>query len=216
MIDVIWKPFQIDPGTAVAGESFDSYNQRRWGSSSWTHSLRTAVDGRDLFTNWKWWPNTKKAHQLVQYLTTTTTTTTTTTAATKSNGGTTICIDSDKVNQVLFVAAYEQGLNISTVDVLMQVAQAAFAGRGTGGGGREEAASSSSSLQIDWDDLRDYLEHDRGWNEVEREMEVGRRRFRIRGVPYFVIANDNDDIIHTLSGAQPVSAFRSILDAITD
>jgi predicted DsbA family dithiol-disulfide isomerase len=194
-VDIEWKPFQIDPGTAVIGESFEAYNQRRWGSSGWTRPLKTTVeDGRTLFTDWQWWPNTKKAHQLVHYLTRTQTTTRST------------IIDSDKVNQVLFEAAYEQGLNISTVDVVVRVAQAAF-------GGPNEDDSSSSLL--DWDDLRDYLEHDRGWSEVEREMEAGRRTFRIRGVPYFVITDGNDGkVVKTLSGAQPVSAFRSVLDGI--
>lgn len=144
-----------------------------------------------MFTDWQWWPNTEKAHQLVHYLTSTQTTRT---------------IDSDKVNQVLFEAAYEQGLNISTVDVLVRAAQAAF-------GGLDEDDSSSSLL--DWDDLRDYLEHDRGWSEVEREMEAGRRTFRIRGVPYFVITDGNDGkVVKTLSGAQPVSAFRSVWDGM--
>jgi hypothetical protein len=51
-------------------------------------------------------------HKLIHYLTTKTTT---------IND-----IDSDRVNQVLFAATCEQGLNISTVDVLLvQVTQEA-------------------------------------------------------------------------------------------
>jgi predicted DsbA family dithiol-disulfide isomerase len=184
-IELEWQPFQIDPGTAASGEGFEAYNQRRWGSSAWTRQLRGA-DNDARFSNWKWWPNTKKAHQLVHYLTTITAAKISTTVTTK--------IDSDKVNQVLFNALYEQGLNISTVDVLLQVTRTAF-----------------GDEHVDLDDLRDYLESDRGWSAVQQEIDQGRRTFAIRGVPFFVIRNSDNEVVTTLSGAQPVSTFRSIL-----
>jgi predicted DsbA family dithiol-disulfide isomerase len=67
-VQLEWKPFQIDPGTAVHGESFDAYCERRWGGSGWTNRLRQegSKDGA-TFSNWKWWPNTLKAHQLVHF-----------------------------------------------------------------------------------------------------------------------------------------------------
>ena len=42
-----------------------AYNQRRWGSDNWTHSLRRS--GKDCgaaFANWQTWPNTVQAHRL--------------------------------------------------------------------------------------------------------------------------------------------------------
>lgn len=60
-VQVEWKPFQIDPGTATQGEEFETYCRRRWGSSGWTNHLRQQgkKDGA-LFADWKWWPNTLK------------------------------------------------------------------------------------------------------------------------------------------------------------
>lgn len=67
-IQVIWKPYQIDPNTNIDGEEFEAYNRRRWGSSGWTTHLRHEgkLDGA-LFHNWLWWPNTLRAHQWIQY-----------------------------------------------------------------------------------------------------------------------------------------------------
>jgi hypothetical protein len=49
--------------------------------------------------------------------------------------------------------------------------------------------------------------------KVERDIEVGRRTFPIRGVPFLVITDDGGAVRRTLlSGAQLVSAFRSMLD----
>lgn len=93
----------IDPGTAVNGEEFEAYNQRRWGSSGWTLQLREqgSKDGA-TFQNWKWWPNTLKAHQLVQFA---------------SNHG----VDTSTSNSALFNALYEEGENVSLTDTLVKV-----------------------------------------------------------------------------------------------
>jgi predicted DsbA family dithiol-disulfide isomerase len=66
-------------------------------------------DGAD-FSNWKWWPNTLKAHQLVQFC--------------ESNG----ISSADHVNALLFRAEYERGENISLVDVLVRIGQEASDG----------------------------------------------------------------------------------------
>ena len=94
----------IDPGTNPGGETVEAYCRRRWGGSGWTHDLRRsgAKDGA-RFENWKWWPHTLKAHQLIEY-----------------------CVDqnvasSDAVNQLLFRAEYERGENISEIDCLVEV-----------------------------------------------------------------------------------------------
>lgn len=105
-INVVWKPYMIDPGTKATGEDFQSYNRRRWGSSGWTHHLKS--EGRKdgfgaTFSDWKWWPNTLKAHCLVQF------------AQEKYN------VDTSKSNSALFHALYEQGKNISLIDTLVQI-----------------------------------------------------------------------------------------------
>ena len=45
----------------LPGEEYLAYNQRRWGSDGWTHSLRRSgkPDGA-TFSDWQWWPNTFK------------------------------------------------------------------------------------------------------------------------------------------------------------
>jgi predicted DsbA family dithiol-disulfide isomerase len=98
----------IDPGTDSKGEDMEEYCIRRWGGSGWTRHLKT--EGRKdgaKFENWKWWPNTLKAHQLVEY-------------CTSRN----VC-SSDKINELLFEAEYEKGRNLSLVDDLCIVAQTA-------------------------------------------------------------------------------------------
>jgi predicted DsbA family dithiol-disulfide isomerase len=105
-VEIDWKPFVIDPGTKLEGESVEAYCQRRWGGSGWTHHLKT--EGRKdgaRFDNWKVWPNTWKAHQLIQYC--------------RDQAG----MSTDTVNQVLFRAEYEEGRNISQVETLVELAQ---------------------------------------------------------------------------------------------
>lgn len=104
LFNVEWKPYVIDPGTNPRGEDFEAYNQRRWGSSGWTHHLKS--EGRKdgaFFQKWDWWPNTIKAHCFVKF------------AYDKHN------IETSKSNSVLFHALYEEGKNISLTEVLVQV-----------------------------------------------------------------------------------------------
>jgi predicted DsbA family dithiol-disulfide isomerase len=54
-----YHPFMIDPGTQPDGEEYMSYNRRRWGSDSWTDSMKAMgqMEGAP-YANWKMWPNT--------------------------------------------------------------------------------------------------------------------------------------------------------------
>jgi predicted DsbA family dithiol-disulfide isomerase len=57
----------IDPSTKSSGEDYLAYNERRWGSDSWTLQLKQI--GQQIgcnFKNWKFWANTLKAHMLLQ------------------------------------------------------------------------------------------------------------------------------------------------------
>jgi len=98
-IDVNWHPYIIDLGTAKEGEDYLKYNQRRWGSDSWTRSLRhDALKEGCLFAHWKWWPNTIASHCF---------------ALIAEEEG-----KSDKAQDVLFQLAYEEGCNISQTNLL--------------------------------------------------------------------------------------------------
>mmetsp|Transcript_27742 Transcript_27742/g.77752 ORF Transcript_27742/g.77752 Transcript_27742/m.77752 type:complete len:169 (-) Transcript_27742:266-772(-) len=95
----------IDPGTNIQGETVQAYCERRWGSDGWTQRLKQ--EGRKdgaRFGNWKYWPHTMKAHQLVLYC--------------ETNG-----LSTDKCNALLFDAEYEQGENLSDVDALVRIAE---------------------------------------------------------------------------------------------
>jgi len=181
MVDVQWKPFQIDPGTAETGEEMEAYCRRRWGGSGWTQDLRRkGTSDHANFGNWKWWPNTAWAHQWVRY-------------GVERHG-----CDSDRLNAVLFDALYEKGANLSLTDTLVEL-------------GRQEF------LSCDAEALRDYLQNNKGQVEVQREIALGRRKYKIRGVPYFVVgAVGSDRPPYGFSGAQPSSTFAEIFRDLTE
>eukprot|EP00437_Effrenium_voratum_P014676 CAMPEP_0181455502 /NCGR_PEP_ID=MMETSP1110-20121109/30792_1 /TAXON_ID=174948 /ORGANISM="Symbiodinium sp., Strain CCMP421" /LENGTH=191 /DNA_ID=CAMNT_0023579891 /DNA_START=40 /DNA_END=615 /DNA_ORIENTATION=- len=104
-VEVSWLPYIIDPGTAAGGEEYLAYNKRRWGGDGWTRSLRD--QGKKVgapFQQWRWWPNTLKAHCLVRLA--------------EERG-----IASSKAKAVLFQALYEEGANLSSAAVLAQLAK---------------------------------------------------------------------------------------------
>ena len=176
-VEVEWKPYQIDPGTKPEGETFEAYNQHRWGGSGWTHHLRQ--EGRKdgaLFQNWKWWPNTLHAHQFVAFA---------------SKHG----VSTSKSNQVLFEALYEEGENISLVDTLVSLGR--------------------TKLNLDEEELRKYLEDDNTAKEVRREMESGRRKYGISGVPFFIVDGNAVDKPYAFSGAQPSATFLEVFDEVS-
>jgi len=176
-VTVEWKPYQIDPGTKPEGETFEAYNQRRWGGSGWTHHLQQEgrKDGAS-FKDWKWWPNTLHAHQFVAFA---------------SKHG----ISTNTANQILFESMYEEGANISLVDTLVSIGKDKL--------GLEEAK------------LRAYLEDDRTAKEVKKEMEAGRRKYGISGVPYFIVDGNAVDKPYAFSGAQPSATFLEVFDEVS-
>eukprot|EP00249_Psilotum_nudum_P001167 c13513_g1_i1 orf=122-763(+) len=103
-VSVNWHPYMIDVRTNTAGEEYLAYNKRRWGSDSWTLSLRRAGARDGLqFKDWKWWPNTLNAHRLV-FL------------AQRHGSG------SEAVHK-LFQMVYEEGMNISDLEVVCSAAE---------------------------------------------------------------------------------------------
>mmetsp|Transcript_108795 Transcript_108795/g.162727 ORF Transcript_108795/g.162727 Transcript_108795/m.162727 type:complete len:171 (-) Transcript_108795:22-534(-) len=168
----------IDPGTNPKGETVEAYCRRRWGGAGWTKSLISEgkKDGAK-FEDWKWWPHTLKAHQLIQYC--------------ASQG-----ISTDKVNQLLFRTEYENGENISQVGTLVAIGQEAGV--------------------ADTEELTSYLEKDKGEAKVKEEIAVGRQRYRISGVPFFVIGSDSTARPYGFSGAQKSETFVELFEELSD
>ena len=95
----------IDPGTQENGEDYLAYNRRRWGSDGWTHSLR--AKGRKVgapFADWKIWPNTLRAHQLLRF------------APRETR---------PQLKKAMFEAIYENGENVSDPEVVCRLASEA-------------------------------------------------------------------------------------------
>lgn len=132
------------------------------------------------FRNWKIWPNTWKAHQLIHYC--------------QEHG----ISSSDTINQILFRAEYEQGLNLSLVDTLVQLA-------------------CTELESVDGEDLRNYLTRDQGKNAVQAEIRALRSKFGIRGVPYFIIkGRDPSQRPYGFSGAQSSHTLVELFQELAD
>jgi len=103
-VEINWLPYIIDPGTAERGEDYAEYNQRRWGSDAWTYSLRQRGRAEGVrFADWRWWPNTFKAHRLVRFA--------------QKRG-----ISSSTAKAAIFEALYEEGANVSEEETLANIA----------------------------------------------------------------------------------------------
>ncbi|PRW59910.1 DSBA family thioredoxin domain containing [Chlorella sorokiniana] len=101
--------------------------------------------------------------------------------------------------ELLLHKTYEQGANLSEVDTLLQCA------RELGGLGMPE------------EELRRYLEEDRGRQAVLAEDAAAKRQLKIGGVPYYVIGSgDGEGKRYALSGAQPVSAFVKAVERVLE
>ncbi|KAL4458460.1 hypothetical protein ABPG75_013325 [Micractinium tetrahymenae] len=168
--EIVYHSYVIDHGTAPTGEGYLDYNVRRWGSDGWCHGLRRSgrPDGA-TFSDWRWWPNSVKAHQLLLL------------AQEQGKGR--------EAKEALLRATYEEGRNISEVDALLEVAA--------------ELGLSQSA-----DELRQYLEQDRGRAAVLQDDSLGKRELGISGVPYFIVGGaEGSGRRYALSGAQPAAAF---------
>lgn len=187
-----WKPYIIDPNTKTDGEEFEAYNIRRWGSSGWTHGLKRS--GRKVganFANWKTWPNTLKAHQLIAYVTDPR-------RAAFAKGAGDGLPSTSECNSAIFDSMYERGANVSSVETLIDIA--------TGELGVTEGEVS---------DLRSHLENNVGAKDVMKEIQSGRRRYNIKGVPFFVVeSSDGAGRPYGFSGAQDPSAFVEIFEEL--
>lgn len=168
----------IDPGTALRGETVEDYCRRRWGGSGWTHSLKSSgkKDGA-LFADWKYWPNTLKAHQLIHF-------------CSKNS----IC-STDEANKHLFEAEYEKGQNISSEECLVAIGK---------------------NLGANEEDLQKYLSQDQGADEVKKDINSGRRKYGISGVPYFIVGDSKEsNKPYGFSGAQEPDTFVELFENLS-
>lgn len=167
-LKITWHPYIIDPGTKPEGEEYIAYNKRRWGGDGWTASLRRR--GRECganFRNWRWWPATLRAHCLADLA--------------SSKG-----LDSSHVQQVLFEALYEEGVNVSSSEALVDLAE--------------------ERLGLDRDEVLAHLNSRSSKQGVLRDIQNGRRKYNISGVPYFVVTGP-DVGPYVFSGALPSDQF---------
>lgn len=111
-------------------------------------------------------------------------------------------MDTNTCNSILFQAIYEEGENISLVDTLVKI-------------GVEQMNLSDKEAQ-----LRAFLEKDEGAPHVRSEIQKGRRRYDISGVPFFLIENQSSNSQqrrpYGLSGAQPTAAFLNVFDSLLE
>lgn len=168
-VSVQWHPYMIDIQTNIAGEKYLAYNQRRWGSDGWTASLRrsAAKDGLQ-FKDWRWWPNTLHAHRLLLLADT--------------------IGKAEEAKEKLFRMTYEEGKNISDLEVLCSAA--------------EEMGLSMA---------REFLMSDQGKKDVLEQDRAAKSERGISSVPFFVV-----DEHYSFSGAQDVSTIEGVLKKAMD
>lgn len=109
-------------------------------------------------------------------------------------------VDTSKANAILFQALYEDGENLCA---LVNLAAREFP---------------------DWDgdDLRKYLDDNKGKKEVQQEIRSGRERFGIKGVPFFIVGKDDDESSssnekpYAFSGAQHSETFVELFRELSE
>lgn len=165
---IIWRPFQLNPTMPKEGMDRTTYLEGKFGSLEAfrrleEHMLEAGAEERIAFAFEKIarTPNTLPAHRLIWY------------AAQQ-------CCQDAMVDS-LFKGYFEEGADIGTTSVLVQLANRA---------GLNAAH---------------FLQSDGGVAEVKAEESVG-HKLGIRGVPYFVLNQ-----AYGISGAQPVDVFVSAM-----
>ena len=146
----------------------------RWGGDGWTHSLRRAGQRDGLeFKNWKTWPNSLHAHRLVHLA-----------GVQKGAEG------QGRAKDILFRMIYEDGLNVSEVETLIEAA-------------KEQGLEGSE----------EYLKSSRDVDLILSEDSHAKSQMKISGVPFFVISDKNQKTV-SLSGAQGTEQFLAAFNRV--
>ena len=130
-----------------------------------------------------------KAHQLVSYFA-------------HRNNGQDAEDTTNRSNQALFEALYEEGENLSSIDTLVKV-----------------AVEKLDLPPGEQEELRTFLEKDKAAQEVQQDISEGRQKYRILGVPFFVIGaspSQPGDQPYGFSGAQKPETFLNIFQEMED
>jgi predicted DsbA family dithiol-disulfide isomerase len=168
---VCWRPFQLNPTMPKAGIDRRTYLEAKFGSVDVYERLEEQVSAAGLeekmsfnFRRITRTPNTFLAHRLIWY------------AGVQGRQG--------AVVESLFKGFFEEGADIGSPDVLVQLAERA--------------------------DLKaeGFLLRDEGTAEVQSEEAVS-RRLGIRSVPYVVLNR-----AHGVSGAQPAEVFVAAIENV--
>ena len=166
---VVWRPFQLNPTMPKNGMDRTVYLEAKFGSLNVFGEMeqRLLEAGKTeqisfAFQKIMRTPNTLLAHRLIWY------------AGIQGH--------QDSVVERLFRGYFEEGLDIGSFTVLVELA--------------DQAGLKANQ----------FLESEEGTAEVKTEESVG-HRLNIRAVPYFVV-----DKIYGISGAQPIEVFVSTLE----
>lgn len=170
-VDVTWRSFQLNPTMSTQGMDRTVYLETKFGSLAVFREMeeRLLEAGRVehipfAFEKLSRTPNTFQVHRVIWY------------------AGVQGC--QDAVVDQLFKGYFEEGLDIGSSSVLIELADRA---------GLNAAP---------------FLESGEGIAEVRAEESTG-RRLGIRAVPYFVF-----DRTHGVSGAQPVEVFAAAIQTV--
>lgn len=146
----------------------------RWGGDGWTHSLKRAGQRDGLeFKNWKIWPNSLHAHRLVHLA-----------GVQKGAEG------QGRAKDILFRMIYEDGLNVSEVETLIEAAK-----------------------ELGLEGSEEYLKSSRDVDLILSEDSHTKSEMKISGVPFFVISGKNQKTV-SLSGAQGTEQFLAAFNRV--
>ncbi len=166
---VAWRPFQLNPTMPKNGMDRTVYLEAKFGSLNVFGEMeqRLLKAGKTEHISFSFQkimrtPNTLLAHRLIWY------------AGIQGH--------QDAVVERLFRGYFEEGLDVGSLTVLVELADQA-------------------GLKAE-----QFIESEEGVAEVKAEESVG-HKLGIRGVPYFVV-----DKIYGISGAQPIEVFVSTLE----
>lgn len=110
---------------------------------------------------------------------------------------------SSKCNEAIFDAMYEQGENVSLTETLVKI-----------------ATSELGVAESEAEQLRAHLENNAGSKSVINEIQDGRKKYNISGVPFFVIgASQGGSYLsrpYGFSGAQNSETFEDIFRELSE
>ena len=196
-VSIEWKPFQLDASFPDKAEPMDEYIQKRFGprGAQMLDNIRSAgVPDGAMFANTKWRCNTMKALQLVDYA--------------RDRG-----IESSITKAALFEAMYEKGQDVSDIGVLTRIAQSI--GLLHSDNDSTSDSDKEKSITEEQAELRHFLTNNVGKARVEKDIQDGRQKYDISGVPFFVVqGSDNSQRPIAFSGAQPTETFLEVFEEL--